>query len=75
MAGFLDKAKSMLGGSKSADAGDGDGLDGLKDQAGAAKDKADDLVEQHGDKAPEGVKDAYDKVSDKVEDVIPGDGE
>ena len=72
MAGFLDKAKGMLGGSKSGDSGSG-GLDDLKEQAGAAKDQADDLVEQHGDKAPDGVKETYDSVSDKVEGIIPGD--
>ena len=67
MAGFLDKAKSMFGG------GSGDsGVDDLKDQAGAMKDQADDLVEQHGDKAPDAVKDTYDQVSDKVEGIIPG---
>ena len=37
------------------------------------KDQADDLVEQHGDKAPDQVKETYDEVSDKVEDVIPGE--
>ena len=58
MAGFLDKIKGMFGGAKSdATTGSG-GVDGLKDQAGAAKDKADDLVDEHSDKIPDNVRKA-----------------
>ena len=75
MAGFLDKIKGMFGGAKSdATTGSG-GVDGLKDQAGAAKDKADDLVDEHSDKIPDNVEGTYNKASDQAEKIIPGDGD
>ena len=46
--------------------------DSLKDTAGKAKDSADDLVDQHGDKIPDSVEGTYDKASDAAEKVIPG---
>jgi hypothetical protein len=46
-------------------------FDKAKDLAGL-KDKAEDLLEEHGDKLPEGVKDKVDSVMDKLDGLIPG---
>jgi|GEM_PF-870255 len=48
-------------------------FDKAKDAASKAKDMVDDQVEKHGDKLPEGARDAYDKASEAAEKVIPGD--
>ena len=47
-------------------------MDKLKGAAGAAKDKVDTMVDKVGEKMPPKVKQTYEKVSDKVEKVIPG---
>ena len=47
-------------------------MDKLKGAAGAAKDKVDTMVDKAGEKMPPKVKQTYEKVSDKVEKVIPG---
>ena len=47
-------------------------MDKLKGAAGAAKDKVDTMVDKAGTKMPPKVKQTYEKVSDKVEKVIPG---
>ena len=75
MAGILDKIKGMFAGAKDKATAEGGGLDALKDKAGDIKDKVDDLVEKAGDKMPGQAKDTYEQVSDKVEDVIPGDSD
>jgi hypothetical protein len=62
--GLFDKAKDIAG---NVDA------DSLKETAGKAKDSADDLVDQHGDKIPDSVEGAYNKASDAAEKVIPGE--
>ena len=46
-------------------------LDNAKDLAGL-KDKAEALLDEHGDKLPEGVKDKVDGVKDKLTGLIPG---
>ena len=48
-------------------------FDKAKDAAGKAKDTADDLVEEHGDKIPDDVEEQYHKASDAAEGVIPGE--
>jgi hypothetical protein len=63
--GFMDTVKGWF--SKAPD------TDQLKQQAGQAKDKADDLATQHGDKVPDSAEKLYDKASDAAEKVIPGD--
>lgn len=75
MAGILDKIKGMFAGAKDKATAEGGGLDAIKDKAGDIKDKVDDLVGKAGDKVPEQAKDSYDSVSDKVEEVIPGDSD
>ena len=65
--GLLDKVKDMMG--KGTDSVN---LDKVKDTAGRVKDKADDLVDQHGDKLPEGARKSYEKASDAAEETIPG---
>ncbi len=66
--GFMDKIKDVLGKGKESVS-----VDSVKDTAGSVKDKADDLVEEHGDKIPDAVEGAYDKASDAAEKVIPGE--
>jgi len=65
--GLMDSIKGMFDKGKSTD------VDSLKQTAGSAKDKADDLADQHGDKVPDAVSDTYDKASDAAEKVIPGE--
>ncbi|MGI9645283.1 MAG: CsbD family protein [Ilumatobacteraceae bacterium] len=62
--GLFDKAKEMMGKVDTDDA---------KDTAGKAKDSADGLVDEHGDKIPDSVEKTYDKASDAAEKVIPGE--
>jgi hypothetical protein len=64
--GLMDTIKGWFGG-KTPDVAQ------VKDQAGAVKDQADNLVEQHGDKIPDSVEGTYDKASDAAEKIIPGD--
>ncbi|HUF99241.1 MAG TPA: hypothetical protein VMM60_14010 [Ilumatobacter sp.] len=78
MASFLDKIKGMFLGKKGA-AGTGGAagkgakpMDVIKEKAGAVKDHVDELVDKAGEKMPPKVKDTFEKVSDKVESVIPG---
>ena len=47
-------------------------MDKIKGAAGTAKDKVDVMVDKAGTKMPPKVKQTYEKVSDKVEKVIPG---
>jgi hypothetical protein len=47
-------------------------MDKLKGAASAAKVKVDVVVDKAGDKMPPKVKQTYEKMSDKVEKVIPG---
>ena len=47
-------------------------MDKLKGAASAAKVKVDVVVDKAGEKMPPKVKQTYEKVSDKVEKVIPG---
>ena len=47
-------------------------MDKLKGAAGTAKDKVDVMVDKAGEKMPPKVKQTYEKVSDKVDKVIPG---
>ncbi|MEU2420245.1 antitoxin [Streptomyces sp. NPDC007851] len=44
-----------------------DGLDGLKDLAGKAKDKAEDIARQHGDVLDSGLEKAGDLVDERTE--------
>ena len=46
-------------------------FDKAKDLAGL-KDKAEELLEEHGDKLPDGVKDKVDAAKEKIEGLIPG---
>jgi hypothetical protein len=46
-------------------------FDKAKDLAGL-KDKAEDLLEEHGDKLTDGVKDKVEAAKDKIEGLIPG---
>lgn len=46
-------------------------FDKAKDLAGL-KDKAEDLLDEHGDKLPDGVKDKVEAAKDKIEGLIPG---
>jgi hypothetical protein len=75
MASFMDKIKGLLGGKKtSGEAGSGGStVDTIKEQAGGVKDKVDELVDQADGKVPAKVSETYEKVSDKVEQIIPGD--
>ena len=80
MAGFMDKIKDMFGGSKDAATATGgaatgksaSSMDAIKEKAGAVKDQVDVLVDKAGEKMPPKVKDTFEKVSDKVESIIPG---
>jgi hypothetical protein len=66
MAGILDKIKGMFSKENQAE---------MKAKAGEVKDKVDGLVDKAGDKIPGKAKDSYAKVSDKVEETIPGDSD
>jgi basic membrane lipoprotein Med (substrate-binding protein (PBP1-ABC) superfamily) len=46
-------------------------FDKAKDLAGL-KDQAEDLLEEHGDKLPDGVKEKVEAAKDKIEGLIPG---
>jgi hypothetical protein len=72
MAAILDKIKGMFNKKPTAGAEGGSTMDTIKEKAGEVKDKVDELVDKVGEKVPAPVKNAYEKVSDKIEDIIPG---
>lgn len=65
--GLFDRAKEMVSKGKNLD------VEKAKEIAGQAKDKADAIVDQHGDKIPDSVRGRYDKASEAAEKVVPGD--
>jgi hypothetical protein len=48
-------------------------LDNLKAKFGKAKDKSDDLVDEHRERIPDDIEQKYDKASGAAEKIAPGD--